>query len=78
VTSAELHILWEAMQYRKLKAAQAKVTAQPKPEPRKPLPAVKPGVATPRGAQEQARLKGALDRLSSSGSVADGLRSSST
>lgn len=72
ITSAELHILWEATQYRKLKAAQAKVKDSPKPEPRKPQPVVKPGVATPRAAVEQARMKGAMERLSKTGSVEDG------
>ena len=44
----------------------------PKPEPKKPQPAVRPGVTTPRSAIEQANKSKAMERLSRSGSVQDG------
>ena len=72
ITSAQLHLVWKAMQYDKQREAQAKVKTTPKPEAKKPQPVVKPGVAAPRVAKERAQLSGAFDRLSKSGSVEDG------
>ncbi len=70
VTSAEFRLLWKASQYDKQQEAKARVRTDPKPQP-KPQPAVRPGVATPRGAQVQAKLKGANERLARSGSIED-------
>jgi hypothetical protein len=72
VTLAELHLAWKASCYDAMKAAQAKVAATPKPDAKKPSPAIRPGVATSRGAVERVRLNGAMDRLTKSGSVEDG------
>lgn len=71
VSSAELRILWKASQYDKQKAAQARIRSEPRPAPRA-QPAVRPGVATPRAAHEQARFKGSMERLSREGSVEAG------
>lgn len=72
-TSAlEWHVLWKAREYDKQQAAQAKVKSGPQPEPRKPSPPVRPGVATPPSARAAARRQQNLDRLSRSGSIADG------
>ena len=62
-TALEWHVLWKAREYDRLQAAKAKVSAQPKPEPKKPQPAVRPGVATRREAGEQQRRGAALERL---------------
>lgn len=67
VTSAELHILWKAQQYDKLKSAPP--AAKPAP---KAGPAVKPGVSSPRSAQKSAQRTRDFDRLAKSGSVEDG------
>jgi hypothetical protein len=72
VSLAELHLAWKAQAYDAMKAAQAKVAATPKPEAKTPSPAIRPGVATPRGAAERLKFSGAMDRLAKSGSVADG------
>lgn len=72
ITSGQMHIVWKAMQYDKQREAQARVRTTPKPEAKKPQPVVKPGVSTPRVAQDRARLSGAFDRLSKTGSVEDG------
>ena len=72
VSLAELHIAWKAQAYDAMKAAQAKVAASPRPEAKKPSPAIRPGVATPRGAVERVKFSGAMDRLAKSGSVEDG------
>ena len=69
ITSPELHLAWKAMQYDKMKAAQGKV--QPK-APKPAAPPVRPGVATPRSAIEQARRKEIIGRLDREGSVEAG------
>lgn len=69
-TSREVHILWKAMQYDKLNAAKASVSAKPAPKPAGP--AVKPGVKTPNTAVKSARKAQAFDRLARTGSVEDG------
>jgi len=72
-TSAlEWHVLWKAREYDRLQAAKARVDKDPKPEPRKAAPAVRPGVATARGAIEQANRGKAMDRLRREGSVEAG------
>lgn len=69
ITSPELHLAWKAMQYDKMMSAKAKVS----PKAQKPAaPPVRPGVATPRSAVEQARKKEALARLDREGSVEAG------
>lgn len=69
VTSADLHLAWKAMQYDKMKAAQATV----KPKAAKPAaPAVRPGVTTSRSAVEHANRKRDFDRLARTGSIEDG------
>jgi hypothetical protein len=65
ITSPELLMLWKAMQYDKAREGRAK----PKP---KPGPAVRPGVATPRGTQKQAAFKQAQERLAREGSIEAG------
>ena len=71
-TALEWHVLWKAREYDRLQAAKAKIDKDPKPEPRKPQPAVRPGVATPRGAVEQQQRGKALERLRQDGSVQAG------
>jgi hypothetical protein len=68
-TAIEWHVLWKAKQYDRLQSAKARVDSDPKPEPRKAQPAVRPGVATPRGAIEQQQRGRAMDRLRKEGSV---------
>lgn len=70
VTSAELHIAWEAMQYRKIMSAKGKVQESPAPKPTQP--AIKPGVASSRSATKQATFRKAQERLASEGSVEAG------
>jgi len=72
VSLAELHLAWKAQAYDAMKAAQAKIAATPKPQAKKASPAIPPGVATPRAAQERVKMSGAMDRLAKSGSVEDG------
>jgi len=72
VTSAEWHIIADALAYRKLQSAKEKVQTDPKPEPKKPMPAVRPGVTTPRSAVAAQQRRGALDQLARTGSLADG------
>src|SRR5690348_9047296 len=66
VTSAQLHILWKAQQYDRLRTARAE------PKPRQAGPAVKPGVSSPRSAQKAARRQAAHDRLAREGSIEAG------
>ena len=72
VSSAELRILWKASQYDLQQAARARIRSDPRPEPRKPQPVVRPGVPTPRAAREQANFNGSMERLSREGSVEAG------
>lgn len=66
VTSAQLHILWMASEFQKLRSAKAA------PKPRQAGPAVKPGVSSPRSAQKASRRQAAFDRLDREGSVEAG------
>jgi hypothetical protein len=66
ITSGQLHILWKAQQFDKLRAAKA----EPKPKPASP--AVRPGVSSPRSAQKATRHQRSLDRLAREGSVEAG------
>lgn len=67
ITSAQLHILWKAHQFDRLRDAKA----APKPKP-SAGPAVRPGVSSPRSAQKAARVQSAHDRLAREGSVEAG------
>ena len=71
-TAIEWHVLWKAREYDRLQRAKARVDKDPKPEPRKAQPAVRPGAATPRSAVEQAVRGKAMDRLRREGSVEAG------
>lgn len=71
-TALEWNFIWKAQQYDKLQEAKAKVKTDPKPEPRKATPAVRPGVTTPRSAAQHQQRKAAFDRLAKSGSIQDG------
>ena len=66
ITSPELHILWKAYQYDKLKAAPTQ------PKPKAASPAVRPGVSSPRSAQKAAQRAKISDRLAREGSVEAG------
>lgn len=66
IMSAELHILWKAMQFDKLRDSRQ----EPKPKPAGP--AVKPGVSSPRSAQKAASRQRNYDRLAREGSVEAG------
>lgn len=65
ITSPELHILWKAQQYDKLRAS----PPQAKP---KASPAVKPGVSSPRSAQKAVQRAKISERLAREGSVEAG------
>jgi len=68
VTSAQLHMAWEALQYRKMMAAKEKVA----PKAAKPsAPVVRPGVTTSKSAVQATQRKQAMDRLTRSGSIDD-------
>jgi hypothetical protein len=71
-TALEWHMLWKAREYDRMLAAKAKVQTDPRPEPRRASPPVRPGVATPPSAKAAARRQGAMDRLAKSGSIEDG------
>lgn len=64
ITAGQLHLLWKAQQFDKLRTN--KTAPQPKP---KPGPAVQPGVSSPRSAQRASRMKRANDRLTREGSL---------
>lgn len=66
ITSAQLHLLWKAAQYDKLRAN------PPQAKPKPASPAVKPGVSSPRSAQKAAQRARISDRLASEGSIAAG------
>lgn len=70
VTSAELLMAWKAKEYDRLQAAKGRVapTAQPKPA----APPMRPGVTTPRAAQQNMAFKRDVDRLEKVGSVEAG------
>lgn len=65
ITSAQLHLVWKAMQYDKARSGKA----MPKP---KPSPTVRPGVSSPRSAQKAVRHQKARDRLAREGSIEAG------
>lgn len=67
---AEWQLLADAKKWRAHKAALEKAR-QGKPEPRKALPVVRPGVTTPRSAVEASRRQAASERLARSGSIED-------
>lgn len=71
-TALEWHILWKAQQFDLQQAAKARVAKTPAPEPKKPQPAVRPGVATSRSAAKQAQVAKDFKRLSKTGSIEDG------
>lgn len=66
ITSPELHILWKAQQFDKLRAS------PPQPKQKQAGPAVKPGVSSPRSAQKAAQRAKISDRLAREGSVEAG------
>ena len=68
-TALEWKMIWKAREYDRLQAARAKVRSDPRPEPRKPQPALRPGVAVPKAAIEQLKKQRALERLRSEGSI---------
>ena len=71
-TALEWHVLWKAREYDRLQQAKAKVSAQPKPEPRKPQPAVRPGIATRPEAAERQQRGQAMERLRREGTLEAG------
>lgn len=66
ITSAQLHILWKAQQFDKLR------TSPPAAKPKPAGPVVKPGVSSPRSAQKAAQRQIAHDRLAREGSIEAG------
>ena len=66
IEAAELHVLWKAQQYDKLRS----VKTAPPPKPVSPV--VRPGVSSPRSAQKNAQRTKAFDRLARDGSVENG------
>lgn len=66
ITSAQLHLVWKAQQFDKLRNTPA--GAKPKPT----SPGVRPGVSSPRSAQKAARRTKDFDRLSREGSIQAG------
>ena len=67
ITSAQLHILWKAQQFDKLRAGKAE--AKPKPPAG---PAIRPGVSSPRSAQRAAQHQKISERLDREGSIEAG------
>lgn len=65
VTSAQLHLVWKAKEYDRLKASG-------KPVARQASPAVKPGVTSPRSAAKAAAYRKAAENLAKSGSIEAG------
>ncbi len=65
ITSAQLHMVWKAKEYDRLKASG-------KPVARQASPAVKPGVTSPRSATKAAAYRKATDNLAQSGSIEAG------
>jgi hypothetical protein len=72
IAAVEWHIMADARRWREHQQAMAKVKSDPKPAPKKPQPAVRPGVTTPKSAIEQRNRKQAFDRLDREGSVEAG------
>ncbi len=70
VSSREMHILWKAQEYDRIKAAKTRVTAA-NPPPKPAGPVVKPGGVTPRATIQANRLGKAQTQLAKSGSVKD-------
>ncbi|MGZ8359616.1 MAG: hypothetical protein ACXWUX_03760 [Allosphingosinicella sp.] len=68
-TALDWHVLWKAREYDRLQEARARVRQEPRPEPKRPQPALRPGVPTPRGAAEQQHRASAMERLAREGSV---------
>jgi hypothetical protein len=69
VTSAQLHLVWKAQQYDKMKVAQTQV----KPKAARPAaPVVKPGVATTASSAKAIQQKNVRERLAREGSVEAG------
>ena len=71
VNSNEMRLLWEAMQYRQIKAAGQRVKAG-NPPPKPATPPVRPGGVTPRATVKAARMDKAQARLAKEGSVEAG------
>lgn len=72
ITALEWHLIADAKQWRDSQSALKKVRTEPKPEPRKPQPALRPGVATSKGTVQNVQMQKARERLSRTGSVEDG------
>lgn len=68
-TALEWHVLWKAREHDRLQEAKARVEATPPPAPKPPQPALRPGVPAARGAVEQQKRVGAMERLAREGSV---------
>jgi hypothetical protein len=68
-TALEWHVLWKAREHDRLQQARARVRETPPPEPKKPQPALRPGVPARRGAIEQQKRASAMERLAREGSV---------
>lgn len=71
VTSREMHLLWKAQQYDRIKAAETRVKAK-NPPPKPAAPAVKPGGITPRSTIQANRMGKAQARLAKEGSIEAG------
>ena len=70
-SSREMHTLWKAQQYDRIKAAETRVRAA-NPPPKPAAPAVKPGGVTPRATVQANRLGKAQTRLAKEGSIEAG------
>jgi len=62
ITAVEWHLIADAKKWRDSQAALKKVKSEPKPEPRKHQPALRPGVATSRSAVRTAQRNKAVSR----------------
>lgn len=69
ITSAELLIVWEAMQYRKIMTAKTKVAETPPP---KVTPSIRPGTAISRSANRSSQVRQASAHLAREGTVQAG------
>lgn len=62
ITALEWHLIADAKKWRDSQAALKKVRTEPKPEPRKHQPALRPGVTTSRSAVRTAQRQKAVER----------------
>lgn len=71
-TSADILVLWKAAQFDRQQQAAQRVKAQPRPQPQRAAPAIRPGVSQPANRVRQSALDRQMARLKETGSIEDG------